>query len=109
MEKIESDLDIEEADVIFAPHHGRDSGKIPKSILDKIDPKLVIIGKAPANNLNYYDGYNTLTQNSAGDIIFQCVKGKVHIYVSNDNYKKPDFLRNEYKNDFDNYIGTLSV
>lgn len=108
MENIKNDLDIEEADIIFAPHHGRESGKIPKEILDKIKPKLIIIGEAPSNNLNYYNGYNTITQNSAGDIIFECVSNKVHIYVSNKNYSV-GFLKNEYKTNFDNYIGTLNV
>ena len=108
MENIKKDLDIEEADIIFAPHHGRESGKIPKEILDKIKPKLIIIGEAPSNNLNYYEGYNTITQNSAGDIIFECVRDKVHIYVSNKNYSV-GFLNNEHKINYDNYIGTLNV
>lgn len=108
MENIKNDLDIEEADIIFAPHHGRESGKIPKEILDKIKPKLIIIGEAPSKNLNYYDGYNTITQNSAGDIIFECVSTKVHIYVSKENYSV-GFLNNEYKTNYDNYIGTLNV
>lgn len=108
MENIKSDLEIKEADIIFAPHHGRESGKIPKDILDKINPKLVIIGEAPSNNLNYYNGYNTITQKSAGDILLECVSNKVHIYVSNKNYSV-DFLKNEQKTNFDNYIGTLNV
>lgn len=108
MESIKDDLNIEKADIIFAPHHGRSSGKIPKVILDKIDPKLIVIGEAPSENLNYYSGYNTLTQNSAGDITFECVSNKVHIYVSNKNYSV-DFLKNEYKTNFENYIGTLNI
>lgn len=109
MENIKEDLDIEKADIIFAPHHGRETGKIPKEILDKIKPKLIIIGEAPSNNLNYYEGYNTITQNSAGDITFSCEEGKVHIYVSNDNYSV-DFLKNEHKgNGCDYYLGTLSL
>jgi len=109
MENIKEELDIEKADIIFAPHHGRESGKIPKEILDKIKPKLMIIGEAPSNNLNYYDGYNTITQNSAGDITFSCEESKVHIYVANNNYSVK-FLNNEYKNnEYDYYIGTLNV
>lgn len=109
MESIKDDLNIEKADIIFAPHHGRDSGKIPKVILDKIDPKLIVIGEAPSENLNYYSGYNTLTQNSAGDITFDCTGNNIHIYVSNENYHV-NFLKDKYKsNEYDYYIGTLEL
>lgn len=109
MENIKDDLEIDEADIIFAPHHGRFSGKIPNEILEKINPKIIIIGEAPSSNLNYYSGYNTITQNSAGDITFECEQNNVHIYVSNKNYSV-SFLKNKYKtNDYDYYIGTLEV
>lgn len=109
MENIKDDLEIEEADIIFAPHHGRYSGKIPNEILEKINPKIIIIGEAPSSNLNYYSGYNTITQNSAGDITFECEQNNVHIFVSNKNYSV-SFLKNKYKaNDYDYYIGTLEV
>lgn len=109
MESIKDDLNIEKADIIFAPHHGRSSGKIPKVILDKIDPKLIVIGEAPSENLNYYSEYNTLTQNSAGDITFNCTGNNIHIYVSNENYHV-NFLKDKYKsNEYDHYIGTLEL
>ncbi|CDC06540.1 putative uncharacterized protein [Clostridium sp. CAG:343] len=109
MENIKDDLEIEEADIIFAPHHGRESGKIPKEILDKINPKIIIIGEAPSNSLNYYSNYNTITQNSAGDITFECESKNVHIYVSNKDYSV-SFLKDKYKsNSYDYYIGTLEV
>jgi len=110
MKKIEDDVNIPDIDILFAPHHGRDSGKVPKSWLDEMDPNIIVIGKAPSNNINYYQGWDTITQNSAGDIIFECETGKVHIYVSKDNYSV-DFLENEGKVDRDDryYIGTLQV
>ncbi len=109
MEKIKEDLLIEQADIIFAPHHGRDSGKIPQEILDKIKPKIIIIGEAQSNNLNYYSGYNTITQNSAGDIVFECEESYVHIYVSEKEYSV-SFLKNKNKtNSYGYYIGTLEV
>lgn len=114
MESIEDELDVPKIDILFAPHHGRDSGKVPSNLLEKLDPKLIIIGEAASENLNYYNGYNTITQNSAGDIIFECVINKVHIYVSNESYLsnencKVDFLDKEDANTFDNYIGTLNL
>ena len=111
MEKIESDVKIPDIDILFAPHHGRDSGKVPKNWLDKMKPQLIVIGEAPSKNINYYQGYNTITQNSAGDIIFDCAIGKVHVYVSNENYSV-DFLDNEdmtNRRDDEYYLGTLKV
>lgn len=107
LEKVKDLIDFEQVDVVFAPHHGRKSGKIPKEILDILNPQIVIIGEAKSKDLNYYSDYNTITQNSAGDIIFECVDGKIHIYVSNSNYSV-DYLRDEGKESYENYIGSLS-
>lgn len=108
MELIKDDIDWPKIDILFSPHHGRTSGKVPQNILDALDPKLLIIGEAPSEYLNYPSGYNKITQNSSGDITFECVTNKVHIYVSNPDYSV-DFLDNEYQNTFDNYIGTLNL
>ena len=110
MEKIEDDISLEKIDILFAPHHGRDSGKVPQSWLDALDPEIIIIGKAPSTSLNYYQGYNTIKQNSAGDILFDCVEGAVHIYVKSETYKEK-FLDNESKPDAHDlsYLGTLNL
>lgn len=107
MADIESDIKMPDIDILFAPHHGRDSGKIPESWLQEISPQIIIIGEAPSEHLNYYKGYNTITQNSAGDITFEIENGKVHIYVSKQNYSV-NFLTYESKtNNYGYYIGTL--
>ncbi|QKJ23817.1 MBL fold metallo-hydrolase [Poseidonibacter lekithochrous] len=107
MLNIESSVNMPDIDILFAPHHGRKSGKIPESWLKEISPKLVIIGEAPSEHLNYYKGYNTITQNSAGEITFESENNKVHIYVSNQNYSVR-FLDDEKKaNTHGYYIGTL--
>jgi len=109
MDSIKEDFTPDAADILFAPHHGRDSGKVPSEWLNAIAPKVVVIGEAPSSDLNYYAGYNTITQNSAGSIVFECVTGKVHVYVSNEGYLV-DFLVNEYKADtYGRYIGTMNV
>lgn len=109
MADIESDIDMPDIDILFAPHHGRDSGKIPESWLKQISPKLIIIGEAPSEYLNYYKGYNTLTQNSAGDITFEVEKGKVHIYVSNVKYSVSFLIYEDKTNTYGYYVGTLEV
>ena len=103
MGKIKDSVKWPEMHVIVAPHHGRESGKIPKEMLNDINPKLVIIGEAPSEHLNYYRAYNTITQNTAGEIYFECETGWTHIYVGNENYSV-DFLEDKAKSTYDNYI-----
>ena len=109
-EKIKDKIKLPKADIIFAPHHGRSSGKLPKEWMDSINPKIVVIGEAPSNQINYLAGYNTITQNTAGNIIFDCQTANVDIYVSNEQYKV-DFLENKKKRNAYNgiYIGSLSL
>ena len=108
MEKIQDEISWPDVDILFAPHHGRDSGKIPKAILQEMNPRLVVIGEAPSNNLNYYGDHNTITQNSAGSIYFECLENWVHIYVDSPTYSV-DFLSDKGANTYPNYIGSLAV
>ncbi|MDE0411710.1 MAG: MBL fold metallo-hydrolase [Gammaproteobacteria bacterium] len=108
MENIKDEISWPDVDILFAPHHGRDSGKIPKSILDEMEPQIVVIGEAPTDKLNYYRDYNTITQNSAGSIYFECVIDWVHIYVSSSTYGV-DFLEDKEATTYTNYIGSLAV
>jgi beta-lactamase superfamily II metal-dependent hydrolase len=109
LENIQDEVHLPKTDILFAPHHGRDSGKVPQKLLDQIQPKIIVIGEAPSEHLHYYVGYDTITQNSAGDIAFECVDGAVHVFVSEDGYSA-DFLDDGgQSNRHGNYIGTLTV
>ena len=108
MEQIKDEISWPDVDILFAPHHGRDSGKIPKSILEEMDPKIVVVGEAPSKNLNYYRDYNTITQNSAGSIYFECVANWVHVYVGSSTYSV-DFLEDKAASTYTYYIGSLAV
>jgi len=112
MEKIIDEITLPSVNILFAPHHGRKSGKVPKKWLEQMNPDIIVMGEAPSKNLDYaaYDDYNKITQNSAGDIIFDCLTNKVNIYVSSDSYSV-DFLDDENLADkYDcNYLGTLNL
>lgn len=88
MDSISDNLDLPQTNVLFAPHHGRDSGKVPFNLLEDISPDIIVIGEAPSKYLNYYSGYFTITQNSAGDITFECEDNYIYVYCSNKNYAK---------------------
>ena len=83
-------VDNEHATIVFAPHHGRKSGHIPSSLMEKLSPQIVIVGEASSEDLDYYKGQNTITQNSAGDILFDVSSEYIDIFVSNSNYTKAD-------------------
>lgn len=83
MERIFDDIELEKTTVVFASHHGRKSGKIPDSWLEKLDPQIIVIGEAPSRHMHYYTGYKTITQNRAGHITMDCADGYVHFYVTN--------------------------
>jgi len=109
MNEVKDEVRMDATDILFAPHHGRDSGTVPTRWLEQMNPKLIIIGEAPSIHLNYYVGYNTITQNSAGDITFDCVPEQTRVYVSNRDYSV-HFLDDEGMPDtHGKYLGTLNV
>lgn len=112
MKNIINEVSFSKINILFAPHHGRKSGKVPNDWLNKMDPDIIVMGEAPSENLDYagYDDYNKITQNSTGDIIFDCIGSKVHIYVSKENYSV-DFLDNDYMGEkYDcYYLGTFNI
>ena len=83
MSSIEEDVSLSGVDVLFAPHHGRSSGRPPKSWMEKMNPGLVVIGEASSEVLDYYSGYTHICQNTAKDMVFDCVQGFVHVYAQN--------------------------
>lgn len=86
MEKIQDLFELPSVDILFAPHHGRTSGKVPGKWLGEMDPGLIIVGEAPSEYLDYYQGYDILTQNSSGDLLFECTAGKAHVYAADHTY-----------------------
>lgn len=109
MEKITEDIELEQTTIVIASHHGRKSGKIPTSWMKKLDPQLIVVGSAPSEHLDYYRGYDTITQNSAGDVTMELVGEWVHLYVSKRSYCPTFELSDEGRTSFDCYIGSFSV
>lgn len=115
LEKIKNDIEFSKINIVFAPHHGRKSGKIPVDVLTLLSPDLIIVGEAPSSDLEYYKDYQTITQNSSGDITFESEDNYIHIYVSKESYlkskTKPNNLQNRYKINTNQsyYLGSLKV
>lgn len=113
--------DIPTVDILFQPHHGRKSGKVPNDLLEALNPKLIIIGNSPAEHIDYGDSIQTITQNTAGDIRFENENNEVHIYTKNKIDNKPKCLKiKQGRNNITKveygysvvdwyYVGTLTV
>lgn len=113
MESIAENITLQKTTVVFASHHGRTSGKLPDSWLKKLDPQIIVIGEAPSRHLHYYSGYDTVTQNMAGDIVMEAAADKLHFFVGNESYEC-NSLRKDQKvkqNSYSGltYIGSLAV
>lgn len=68
--------------ILFAPHHGRKTGKPCKEILDKINPILVIVGEGDSEAISYYDEFKRITQNRAKDITLEIKDSKIFVTCS---------------------------
>lgn len=87
--------DIPKIDILFQPHHGRKSGAVPNDLLDALNPKLIVIGNAPAEHIDYGDSKQTITQNTSGDICFENDGKEVHVFTKNEIYNRPTCLKNK--------------
>jgi beta-lactamase superfamily II metal-dependent hydrolase len=111
MENIIDEIELPKVHVLFAPHHGRKSGTVPEWWLDQMNPDIIIVGEGPEEHMADYDGYNTITQNDAGNINFYLEMGVVDIFVENPAYGV-GFLKDNYLDndeDDEHYIGSIEV
>lgn len=109
MQKVQEDVGWVKVNILFAPHHGRKSGRVPTNALKKMAPEIIVVGEAPSEHLHYYADYNTITQNSAGDLLFECDNKFVDVYCSETRYSVT-FLKKFSRSKANwNYLGTLEL
>lgn len=105
-------ISIPQVDVLFHPHHGRVTGDVPNRLMKILSPKIIVIGNAPADELNYLDPAITITQNTTGDIIFDNVGKTIQVFSKSNPKKMPVCLKKSsiHKN-YEGFIyqGTLSL
>jgi len=110
MEKISDKVDWKLTDVIFAPHHSRKSAKIPKEILERIRPKIIVVGEVEngrSDLIEYYKGYNTITQMTAGDIVFDNQENETYVYTASETYRTDFLLKDFFKSKHESNMGHL--
>ncbi len=79
---------VENIDVLFAPHHGRDSDR-DFSFLGKLKPTVTLFGNASSEHLAY-NAYpnNKITNNQAGFVVLDINTTDITFYVKNFEYAR---------------------
>lgn len=85
--------DVKNVDVLFAPHHGRDSNR-SFEFLKTLNPKMTLFGNASSKHLAY-DSYKgvRITNNQAGYVILDINEDRLLVLVKNKLFA--DYLRNK--------------
>jgi beta-lactamase superfamily II metal-dependent hydrolase len=102
--------DVKNVDVLFAPHHGRDSNR-SYEFLKTLNPKMTLFGNASSRHLAY-DSYKgvRITNNQAGYVILDINEDRLLVLVKNKLFA--DYFRNKmdsswgeatYHEEFDAY------
>lgn len=89
---------IPQVDILFQPHHGRETGAVPPELLEALNPQLIIVGNAPSQYIHYGDPDKTITQNEAGDIVFINGVGYVDILTQHRIDNLPSCLNTRFAN-----------
>ncbi len=95
--------DVSNIDILFAPHHGRDSER-SYEFLDILKPKMTYFGNAKSEHLAYNAwnkrGLHKITNNQANCIITDIVRNTINIYATYENFAKSYNKNTYYDNNF---------
>ena len=83
--------DVSNIDVLFAPHHGRDSGR-SYEFLKTLNPRVTLFGNASSKHLAYssYPGPPKIriTNNQAGYVVIDISENAMNFYVKNYDFAR---------------------
>jgi beta-lactamase superfamily II metal-dependent hydrolase len=88
--------DVSNIDILFAPHHGRDSSR-NYDFLKTLTPSITLFGNASSEHLAYtkYTGIK-ITNNQAGHVIFVTTTDRIEIFVKNFEFAKDFRAKNNF-------------
>jgi competence protein ComEC len=80
--------EVSNVDVLFAPHHGRDSGR-NYDFLKTLNPRLTLMGNASHKHLAYSSYPQVrITNNQAGYVVLRIQEERFDVYVKNYEFAK---------------------
>jgi beta-lactamase superfamily II metal-dependent hydrolase len=105
--------DVEDVDLLIAPHHGRKSGR-SYEFLDVVRPQITFFGNANAEHLAYGAWQNRnlriITNNQANCMVVDTNGDAMQIYVTNRNFAVKVNSETFYSEQFQAYyLGALAA
>lgn len=92
--------EVSNIDVLIAPHHGRYTGG-NHEYLDVLNPKLVLMGNAKSDDLNYdalnHRGIPHFTNNQGGDFVLDIKYSGIDVYAKNYNFVNGEIKKEPQK------------
>lgn len=83
--------DIQNVEVLIAPHHGRDSDR-DREFINAVNPKLTLFGRAPAEHMMYNAWRSRklayITAAQAGTVMLDTSHDEMRVYVTNEGYAR---------------------
>lgn len=101
---------VKNIDVLFAPHHGRGSGR-NYDFLKTLNPKLTLFGNASSRHLDYnsYPKFR-MTNNQAGYIVLDISQQRLLVAVKNYDYARDYRLKKGWSEPtYDNGLGAWPI
>ena len=104
--------DVDNIDLLIAPHHGRDSGR-SYEFLDTLNPTLTFFGNARSEHLAYSAwrnrGLSYITNNQANCMVVDASKTPMVLYVTFENFARKVNSATFYSNTFKAwYVGSIT-
>lgn len=104
--------DVDNIDLLIAPHHGRDSGR-SYEFLDTLNPTLTFFGNARSEHLAYSAwrnrGLSYITNNQANCMVVDASATPMELYVTYENFARKVNSATFYSNAFKAwYVGSIT-
>ncbi len=104
--------DVDNIDLLIAPHHGRDSGR-SYEFLDTLNPTLTFFGNARSEHLAYSAwrnrGLSYITNNQANCMVVDASETPMALYVTYENFARKVNSATFYSNTFKAwYVGSIT-
>lgn len=101
--------DVSNIDILFAPHHGRGSGR-NFDFLKTLNPKVTLLGNASSEHLAYNCYPQTrITNNQAGYVVMDISLDNINFYVKNYEFAENFCKKRDTKTSYNSLLDAWAI